>query len=87
MASICGVSNPTAVLSSFQNNSIQVRIQVETSGVISNAWIDDNQGSGNPALDALVMCTLRNQVRLEPATSGGQPHLTNSYILETQLQF
>jgi hypothetical protein len=87
MASICGVSNPTAVLSSFQNTSIQVRIQVETSGVISNAWIDDNQGSGNPALDALVMCTLRNQVRLEPATSGGQPHLTNSYILETQLQF
>jgi hypothetical protein len=87
MASACGISNPAAVLATFQRATIQVRLQVETSGVVSNTWIVDNQGSGNPALDDLVMCSVRNQLRLEPAILGGEPWLTNSYVLETQLQF
>ncbi len=77
----CQAAGDSSALTSGQVN---LRIRVEASGEISYTTVV--QSSGNPALDELVSCVVRQALQVEPASVGGTPLPSTDYVLETQVQ-
>ncbi|MBE9138716.1 TonB C-terminal domain-containing protein [Nodosilinea sp. LEGE 07088] len=85
LASSCGVSNLEALLTGMVATSVQMQLQVEPNGTISNVRL--LQSTGSSAVDDLVSCVVKQRLQLEPARSAGVPQLTDAYILEARIQF
>lgn len=85
LASTCGVTNLAALLGGMGAATVQMQIRVETSGEISQVRL--LQSTGNSAVDDLVGCVVKQQLRLQPASSAGVPQLTDAYILDARVQF
>lgn len=83
--SLCGLANLAAIASPGLVARVKLQLQVQPDGRISQATVVE--GTGNSSLDHLVSCVVQNQLRLQPATTGGTPQLTDAYILETQVRF
>jgi hypothetical protein len=85
LASSCGVGNLEALLTGMVATSVQMQLQVETNGQISNVRL--LQSTGSSAVDNLVSCVVKQRLQLQPASSAGVPQLTDAYILTARIQF
>jgi outer membrane biosynthesis protein TonB len=65
--------------------TVQLQILVETDGTITQTQAVTS--SGNDAVDRLVGCLVQERLRLIPASSGGAPHRTDAFLLETRIRF
>ncbi|TVP71240.1 MAG: energy transducer TonB [Leptolyngbya sp. LCM1.Bin17] len=77
----CQAAGGSSALTSGQVN---LRIRVEASGEISYTTVV--QSSGNPALDDLVSCVVRQALQVQPASVDGTPLPSTDYVLETRVQ-
>jgi hypothetical protein len=81
----CGVTDLGAMAPPGTTIQIPLRVRVEADGTVSAAYVDVS--SGQPALDNLVICLGQRQLRLAPALVDGQPHVTDAYQVDLQMQF
>ena len=81
----CGWQNLGAIASPGLTARVQLQLQVQPDGTVSQATV--LEGTGNTALDNLVSCVVQHQLRLQPATTAGSPQLTDAFILDTQVRF
>lgn len=81
----CGWQNLGAIASPGLTARVQLQLQVQPDGTVSQATV--LEGTGNTALDNLVSCVVQHQLRLQPATTAGTPQLTDAFILDTQVSF
>jgi hypothetical protein len=67
--------------------TVALDVLVETDGRIVPRGVLSGRGSGNPAVDNLVICLAREQLRLRPAYWEGAPIKTDAFIVEMQISF
>lgn len=81
----CTAANLGALADATQAVQIKLRVAVDATGRID--WSTVVRGSGNARVDELVQCLVTHQLQLAPATTGGTPQATDSFILDLQVLF
>jgi hypothetical protein len=62
-----------------------MRLTVEADGSISRTAM--LTGTGDPSIDDLIQCLVKQGMQLKPATSLGEAHPTDTTILQIKAQF